>query len=102
MPKKKEIKFTEDELKSVGDLQVKYNTVTNKFGQLAIAKLNFEKQQESIEEEEFKLHEELETVRTEEQEVLTGITEKYGPGSLDPQTGVFTPSVEVGTTDIKE
>ena len=94
----KEIKFTEDELKSVGDLQVKYNTVTNKFGQLAIAKLNIEKQQEALEEEEFKVHEELESVRAEEQEVLTGITEKYGPGTLDPQTGVFTPSVEVGTT----
>ena len=97
----KEIKFTEDELKSVGDLQVKYNTVTNKFGQLAIAKLNFEKQQESIEEEEFKVHEELESVRAEEQEVLTAITEKYGPGQLDPNTGVFTPSVEVGTTTTK-
>ena len=102
MPKKKEIKFTEDELKSVGDLQVKYNTITNKFGQLAIAKLNIEKQQEVLEDEEFKLHEELESVRTEEQEVLTGITEKYGPGTLDPQTGVFTPSVEVGTTSVKE
>ena len=98
----KEIKFTEDELKSVSDLQVKYNTVTNKFGQIAIAKLNLEKQQESVEEEEFKVHEELESVRAEEQEVLTGITEKYGPGSLDPQTGVFTPSVEVGTTTTKE
>ena len=95
----KEIKFTEDELKSVSDLQVKYNTVTNKFGQLAIAKLNLEKQQESVEEEEFKVHEALESVRAEEQEVLTGITEKYGPGTLDPQTGVFTPSTEVGTTD---
>ena len=94
----KEIKFTEDELKSLGDLQGKYNTVTNKFGQIAIAKLNLEKQQESIEEEEFKVHEELESVRAEEQEVLTGITEKYGPGTLDPQTGVFTPSTEVGTT----
>ena len=95
----KEIKITEDELKSVGDLQVKYNTVTNKFGQIAIAKLNLEKQQESVEEEEFKVHEELESVRTEEQEVLTAITEKYGPGQLDPTTGVFTPSTEVGTTD---
>ena len=95
----KEIKFTEDELKSVGDLQVKYNTVTNKFGQIAIAKLNLEKQQESVEEEEFKVHEELESVRAEEQGVLTEITEKYGPGTLDPQTGVFTPSVEVDTTD---
>ena len=95
----KEIKFTEDELKSVGDLQIKYNDVTNKFGQLAIAKLNLEKQSEVLEEEEFKLHEELESARKEEQEVLTGITEKYGPGTLDPQTGVFTPSVDVTTTD---
>ena len=97
----KETKFTEDELKSVGDLQVKYNTITNKFGQLAIAKLNIEKQQEALEDEEHNLHQELESVRTEEQEVLTGITEKYGPGSLDPQTGVFTPSTEVGTTTTK-
>ena len=95
----KEIKFTEDELKSVGDLQVKYNTVTNKFGQLAIAKLNIEKQQEALEEEEFKVHEELESTRNEEQELLSKITEKYGPGTLDPQTGVFTPSVDVGTSD---
>ena len=98
----KEIKFTEDELKSVGDLQIKYNDVTNKFGQLAIAKLNLEKQSEVLEEEEFKLHEELESARKEEQEVLTGITEKYGPGSLDPQTGVFTPSVEVTENDTSE
>ena len=94
----KEIKFTEDELKSLGDLQGKYNVVTNKFGQLAIAKLNFEKQQESIEEEEFKITEELESVRTEEQTLLNTITEKYGPGQLDPQSGIFTPSTEVKET----
>ena len=94
----KEIKFTEDELKSLGDLQGKYNVVTNKFGQVAIAKLNFEKQKESIEDEEFKITEELESVRAEEQTLLNDITEKYGPGQLDPQTGVFTPSVEVKET----
>ena len=98
----KEIKFTDDELKSVSDLQVKYSQVTNKFGQLAIAKLNVEKQQEALEEEEFKVHEELESVRKEEQETLNGITEKYGPGSIDPQTGVFTPTVEVGTPSSDE
>ena len=94
----KEIKFTEDELKSLGDLQGKYNVVTNKFGQLAIAKLNFEKQKESIEDEEFKITEELESVRAEELELLGSITEKYGPGQLDPQTGIFTPSVDVGSS----
>ena len=94
----KEIKFTEDELKSLGDLQGKYNVVTNKFGQVAIAKLNFEKQQESIEDEEFKITEELESVRAEEQTLLNDITEKYGPGQLDPQSGIFTPSTEVKET----
>ena len=94
----KEIKFTEDELKSLGDLQGKYNTVTNKFGQVAIAKLNFEKQKESIEDEEFKITEELESVRAEEQTLLNDITEKYGPGQLDPQSGIFTPSTEVKET----
>ena len=33
--------------------------------------------------------------KEKEQETLKNITDKYGPGSLDPTTGVFTPSVEV-------
>jgi len=90
-----EVKFTEQELQSLQELSNKSNGITNRFGQLAIAKINLEKQSESVEEEEFKLHEELESLKKEEQETLQKITEKYGPGSLDPQTGVFTPSVEV-------
>lgn len=90
-----EIKFTERELQSLQELSTKSNEITNRFGQLAIAKINLEKQSEAVEEEEFKLHEELEALKKEEQETLQSITEKYGPGSLDPQTGVFTPSVEV-------
>ena len=90
-----DIKFTEKELQSLQELSTKSNEITNRFGQLAIAKINLEKQSEAVEEEEFKLHEELEALKKEEQETLQSITEKYGPGSLDPQTGVFTPSVEV-------
>jgi len=90
-----EVKFTEQELQSLQELSTKSNGITNRFGQLAIAKINLEKQSEQVEEEEFKLHEELESLKKEEQETLQKITEKYGPGSLDPQTGVFTPSVEV-------
>jgi len=90
-----EVKFTEQELQSLQELSTKSNGITNRFGQLAIAKINLEKQSEAVEEEEFKLHEELETLKKEEQETLQSITEKYGPGTLDPTTGVFTPSVEV-------
>ena len=90
-----EVKFTDDELKSIQEISQKSNEITNRFGQLAIAKINLEKQSEAVEEEEFKLLEELEALKKQEQETLQSITEKYGPGSLDPQTGVFTPSVEV-------
>ena len=93
-----EVKFTEDELKSIQELSNKSNEITNRFGQLAIAKINLEKQNEAVEEEEFKLHEELEGLKKEEQTQLESITKKYGPGQLDPQTGVFTPTVEVEPT----
>ena len=90
-----EVKFTEQELQSLQELSTKSNGITNRFGQLAIAKINLEKQSEAVEEEEFKLLEELEALKKQEQETLQSITDKYGPGQLDPQTGVFTPSVEV-------
>ena len=95
MAKKDEIKFTEKELQTLNDLQVKYNTITNQFGQLAIAKLNLEKQTEVVNDQEFKLQEELNQAREEEQGILNDITEKYGPGQLDPQSGVFTPTTEI-------
>jgi hypothetical protein len=95
MAKNDEIKFTEEELQSLNDLQVKYNTITNQFGQLAIAKLNLDKQTEVVNDQEFKLQEELNQAREEEQKILNDITEKYGPGQLDPQSGVFTPTTEI-------
>jgi hypothetical protein len=97
-----EIKFTDEELKSLAELQTKSSTITQRFGQLAITKINLEKQSELVEEEEFKLHEELEALKTEEQEQLSTITEKYGPGQLDPQTGVFTPTTQVDNTESKK
>ena len=95
MAKNDEVKFTEKELQTLNDLQVRYNTITNQFGQLAIAKLNLEKQTEVVNDQEFKLQEDLEQAREQEQEILNEITEKYGPGQLDPQSGVFTPTTEI-------
>ena len=95
MAKNDEVKFTEKELQTLNDLQVKYNTITNQFGQLAIAKLNLDKQTEVVNDQEFKLQEELNQAREEEQGILNDITEKYGPGQLDPQSGVFTPTTEI-------
>tara|TARA_B100001248_G_scaffold169325_1_gene128254 strand:- start:1476 stop:1733 length:258 start_codon:yes stop_codon:yes gene_type:complete len=80
-----EIKFTDDELKSIEELRSEYVNITNRFGQIALTKYNIERQEEQAETD-------FEAIRAKEQNVLNGITEKYGPGTLDPNTGVFTPS----------
>ena len=80
-----EIKFTEEELKSLGDLQQSYQRITNSYGQIALAKHNLEEQEAAVKSE-------FENTRKQEQNLLNSITEKYGPGQLNPQTGVFTPA----------
>ena len=80
-----EIKFTEEELKSLSDLQQSYQRITNSYGQIALAKHNLEEQEAAVKSE-------FENTRQQEQKLLNSITEKYGPGQLNPQTGVFTPA----------
>ena len=81
----KDIKFSDDELKSISEIRTAYAEITNRFGQIQLTKYNLQKQEEQAEMD-------FESVKVKEQEVLKGITEKYGPGTLDPNTGVFTPS----------
>ena len=80
-----DIKFTDEELKSIEGIRVKYTEITNRFGQITLTKYNLDQQEKQA-------HKDFEAIRAEEQKVLNGITEKYGPGTLDPNTGVFTPS----------
>ena len=68
-----EIKFTEEELKSLGDLQQAYQRITNSYGQIALAKHNLEEQEAAVKSE-------FENTRQQEQKLLNSITEKYGPG----------------------
>ena len=81
----KEVKFTEDELKQVQTIQRSYSSVQNQFGQLKLAQIR-------LDEQEVDLEEALKNIQSEEKKFLDGITEKYGQGSLNPETGVFTPT----------
>ena len=80
-----DIKFSEDELKKIMEIRTSYAEITNRFGQIQLTKYNLQKQEEQAEID-------FESIKVKEQEVLQGITDKYGPGTLDPNTGVFTPS----------
>ena len=87
-----EAKFTEDELKKVKEIQDSYFKIQNDFGQLNITRLRLEKQLISVEEQEETLNNSFFETQDSEIKFLEGITKKYGQGTLDPKTGVFTPN----------
>ena len=80
-----EVKFTEEELKQVGTFQQNYSNIQNQFGQLKMAQIR-------LDEQEVELEEGLKSFQYKEKKFLDEITKKYGEGSLNQDTGVFTPN----------
>ena len=77
--------FTSEEIKEITELQDQFNKITIQFGQLKIGKISLEKQESYI----TKLYSSLEN---KERDLAKKFTEKYGKGSLDIETGEFTPT----------
>ena len=90
-----EIKFSEEELKELGELQTSYQEKQAQLGQIAVQKILLNQQVEAIENRQTELESEYEAVQQSERDLVQKLNEKYGPGQLDPQTGVFTPTTEV-------
>ena len=78
-----EVKFTKEELTEVQKIQKSYLSVQNQFGQLKMAQIR-------LDNDEVVLEDTLKSIQDEEKKFLDGITEKYGQGTLNPETGVFT------------
>jgi hypothetical protein len=87
-----ETKFSEKELKSLQDLQTSYQGKQLQFGQLRVQRLLVQQQLDSIDDTETKLEVEYGEVQETERKLVAELNEKYGPGNLDPATGVFTPA----------
>jgi len=92
MAKKKEIKFTKEELSSLESLKDSYSNVELSLGRLEVARLQTEQRLEQIENEKLRLETEYTQTQIQENELVSELNEKYGPGNLDPSTGVFTPA----------
>ena len=86
-----EIKFSDEELKDLGDLQQSYQDKEAMLGQIAVQKILLNQQVEAIENRQVELEGEYEEVQQTERDLVQKLNDKYGPGQLDPQTGVFTP-----------
>ena len=86
-----EIKYSEEELKELGELQTSYQEKQAQLGQIAVQKILLNQQVEAIENRQTELESEYEAVQQSERDLVQKLNEKYGPGQLDPQSGVFTP-----------
>ncbi len=91
MAKKKEIKFTKDEIKSLNELKAGYDNIQLSLGRLEVIRIQTENKLEQISNERLRLETQYSNLVNDEKVLLDELNEKYGPGNLDPDTGVFTP-----------
>jgi hypothetical protein len=89
--KASETKFTDGELTSLRELQDGYSEKSAQFGQLKVQKLLVQQQLESLDQTEVQMESDYGALQDKEREIVKQLNEKYGPGNLDPTTGVFTP-----------
>ena len=89
IPSPKDIKtspvsFSPEELNELKQLRSELSNMTAQFGQLTINKIKLE-EQETI------LKKQLAELEQKENTLAKSLTNKYGMGSIDLETGTFTP-----------
>lgn len=89
------IKFTQEELTLISDLQKRYNRIAFELGQLRIEQVRIERLTTQLSVDADKQFELLESLRKEEVELAKKLQEKYGEGQLNLETGEFTPRPKV-------
>ena len=85
-----EVKFTKEEMGSLREIQESYFNVQSEYGGLELARIRLEQQLDDLDTTDNKLREKFIQIQSTEKEFLDGITKKYGEGTLDQESGVFT------------
>ena len=86
------IKFSEEEMKKLGGLQQSYREKMEKFGQVKVQRLLVEQQLTSLDSAEQQVEVEYKDVQESERKLVEELNTKYGQGTLDVETGIFTPN----------
>jgi predicted nuclease with TOPRIM domain len=90
--KSKEIKFTKDEINQIESIRNGFDEVQNFLGRLEIQRIQAEQVLENLHNDKLRLETRYSDLVDEERELVANLNEKYGPGNLDPETGIFTPT----------
>ena len=91
----KSIKFTEEEIKQLQNLQSTYQQITFSMGQISLQKITLNTREQNV-------LQTLDDIRSQEAELAKNLTEKYGKGSLNIETGEFTPLPEETSEETTE
>ena len=86
-----EKKFTQEELDSIKKIQTKYQSLGISLVQLEILKKSIYAEMDKARDSEEKVKEEITKASEEEEQLSKALSEKYGMGTLDLQSGVFMP-----------
>ena len=85
----KEIKFSEEEMGELTDIQHNYIKVQNEFGQVNVTKLRLQQQLDNVITFEDDIKKRFIETQSKEKEFVSKITEIYGDGQLDTESGIF-------------
>ena len=86
------VKFSDEELKNLEQLQNDYSEKQVELGQVHVQRLLLNQQIEELHNKQSALEQEYIQIQGREKQLVDGLNQKYGPGQLDPETGVFTPA----------
>ncbi|MDB4344135.1 hypothetical protein OAA40_00330 [bacterium] len=86
------VKFTEEELNEIKELQNLFNTVIYQAGQTHLEKIALSKKSEQVEEN-------FGEIKKREQELVSKLTTTYGQGKINLESGEFTPVDTEGDKD---
>ena len=78
-------KFTQEEINTLKNFQLKLDQLVTQLGRVYLSKIKLNDQEEILKNE-------IKNIEKEEQELAKVLSDKYGKGSLDIETGTFTPS----------
>tara|TARA_Y100001938_G_C7943042_1_gene355299 strand:+ start:354 stop:644 length:291 start_codon:yes stop_codon:yes gene_type:complete len=77
-------KFTQEEINTLKNFQLKLDQLVTQLGRVYLSKIKLNDQEEILKNE-------IKNIEKEEQELAKVLSDKYGKGSLDIETGTFTP-----------
>jgi len=84
--------LTTEELKSVKDLQSKYNQTIFEIGVAEAQRIALQEQVDKLQNTKVELVNDLATIEKQESDLVTSLQTKYGNGAINPETGEITPA----------